>query len=71
MTSSKLMMLMILMYQKVTKEVEIGKFTIEFTDGDAEISRMDIALADSAGTDSDAWDIFDSVQLMVDGKVIS
>ena len=31
----------------------------------------DLALTDAAGADSDAWDTFDSVQLMVDGKVVA
>jgi peptidoglycan hydrolase-like protein with peptidoglycan-binding domain len=57
--------------QEGDEEVEIGMITVEFTDGDAEISRLDIALTDSEGTNSDAWDTFDSVQLMVDGDVIA
>ena len=50
------------------EEAEIGVFTVKFNDGDAEISRLDIALTKSVG---DAWDAFDSVQLMVDGKVVA
>jgi hypothetical protein len=53
------------------EEVEIGVATVEFTDGDAEISRLDIALQDSEGSDSDAWDTFDTVSLWVDGEKIA
>lgn len=50
------------------EEAEIGVFTVKFNDGDAEISRLDVALTKSVG---DAWDAFDSVQLSVDGKVVA
>lgn len=53
------------------EEVEIGMFTVEFTDGDADISRMDIMLKDAGGTSSNAWDTFESIQLTVDGKVVA
>ena len=49
------------------EEAEIGVFTVKFADGDAEISRLDVALTNNG----DAWDAFESVQLMVDGKVIA
>ena len=40
---------------------------LDFRDGDAEISRLDLAFTDSEGTDSDAWDTFDTISLWVDG----
>ena len=52
------------------EDVEIGMATVEFTDGDAEISRLDVALTDNGGSDSDAWDTFDTVSLWVDGEKI-
>lgn len=53
------------------EEAELGVITVEFTDGDAEITRLDIALQDSEGTDSDAWDTFDTVALFVDGESVA
>ncbi|MCD5382148.1 MAG: peptidoglycan-binding protein [Candidatus Pacebacteria bacterium] len=52
-------------------DVEIAEVTIEFADGDAEISRLDLAFTDSEGTDSDAWDVFESFSLWVDGDMVA
>ncbi len=53
------------------EDVEVGVITVKFTDGDAEISRLDLAFTDSEGTDSDAWDAFDTISLWVDGEKIA
>ena len=50
------------------EETEIGTITVNFADGDAEISRLDLALTKTVG---DAWDAFESVQLVVDGDVVA
>jgi len=53
------------------KDVEIAEITVQFSDGDASISRLDLALTDSSGTDSDAWDTFETVSLWVDGDMVA
>lgn len=53
------------------EEIAVAEVTVEFTDGDAEISRLDLAFTDSEGTDSDAWDVFQSFALLVDGEVVA
>ncbi len=47
----------------------IGEFEVEFTDGDASISRLDISL--DGGTSANPWDAFDTIKLMVDGKEVA
>jgi len=50
--------------------VAIGTF--EFTDGDAEISRIDVSASSSAGNDElDPWDVLETVSLWVDGEMIA
>ncbi len=51
------------------EDIEIGQVIVEFTDGDAEISRIDLAL-DGGGTNR-PWKAFDSVSLWVDGDKIA
>ena len=53
------------------EDVEIAVITVEFEDGDAEISRLDLAFTDSEGTDSDAWDVFETISLWVDGDKVA
>ncbi|MCA9362794.1 hypothetical protein KC851_00535 [Candidatus Kaiserbacteria bacterium] len=53
------------------EDVEIAVITVEFSDGDAEISRLDLAFTDSEGADSDAWDVFESFSLWVDGDKVA
>lgn len=57
--------------QEGDSEVEIAVITVEFTDGDAEISRLDLAFTDREGTDSDPWDVFESFSLWVDGEMVA
>jgi hypothetical protein len=58
-------------------DVEVGTFTIEFENGDAEISRMDIALLGDGETDTlgsprvEPWEAFETVSLWVDGDMIA
>lgn len=52
-------------------DAEIAIITVGFSDGDAEISRLDLAFTDSEGTDSDAWDTFDTISLWVDGDMVA
>ncbi len=50
------------------EDVVIGEFTVEFADGDAEISRIDVALT---ATGADAWDAFETITLWVDGDMVA
>jgi len=58
-------------------DVEVGTFTIEFENGDAEISRMDIAILGDGETDTlgsprvEPWEAFETVSLWVDGDMIA
>jgi len=54
--------------QEGNEDVEIGEFNVEFTDGDAEISRLDIALEKSG---SDPWEAFETISLWVDGDKVA
>ena len=56
-----------------SEDVEVAEFTVEFSDGDAMITRLDIALdgtANTLNTEADPWDIFGDISLMVDGDVV-
>ena len=60
--------------QEGDEDVAIGIFTVEFKDGDAEISRIDIALESAGGgtdDEQDPWDTFDTVSLWVDGDKVA
>jgi hypothetical protein len=48
-------------------EAELAEVDVEFTDGDAMITRLDIVL-DKSG--QDPWDVFGDVMLMVDGEEV-
>jgi len=52
------------------EDAPIAEITVEFTDGDAEISRLDLAFTDSEGADSDPWDVFETISIWVDGDKI-
>jgi hypothetical protein len=47
---------------------EVAEFTVEFTDGDAEISRIDVKFAQVG---ADAADTFDTISLWVDGDKVA
>ncbi len=47
----------------------VQEFQIEFNDGDAMITRLDVELDDNASND-DAWDVFGDVTLYVDGDEV-
>lgn len=52
------------------EDAPVAELTFEFTDGDAEISRIDITVA--GGTDeTDPWDVFETFQLWVDGDMVA
>lgn len=54
-----------------SEDVEVGEFTVEFSDGDAMITRLDLALVGTGNTESDPWDIFDEISLWVDGEEVA
>jgi peptidoglycan hydrolase-like protein with peptidoglycan-binding domain len=51
-------------------DAPIAEATFEFTNGDAELSRINIALTGS-GDEQDPWDVFESLSLWVDGDKIA
>lgn len=51
------------------EDAEIATFNVEFQDGDASISRIDVML--DSGDTSDAWDALESVSLWVDGDKVA
>ncbi len=55
------------------EDVQVGEFTYEFSDGDAELSRIDLALYVDGGNngDDDAWDVFQDISLWVDGDEVA
>lgn len=56
------------------EDAEIAEVTVEFADGDAEISRIDVQLLVDGETDTDTarpWDAFDTVSLWVDGDKVA
>ena len=56
-----------------SEDVQVGEFTVEFSDGDAKITRLDLALQVDAGNngDDDAFDVFQDVSLWVDGDEVA
>lgn len=48
------------------EDAELGVATLSFVDGDAKVTRLDVRLG---GADK-AWDVYEEVALMVDGKEI-
>lgn len=49
------------------EEAEIAEVTVQFADGDAEISRMDVTLDGVA----EVWDVLETVSIWVDGKMVA
>lgn len=52
------------------EDAPVAELTFEFTDGDAEISRIDVQFIGS-GDEQDPWDTFETFQLWVDGDMIA
>ncbi|HEY0964352.1 MAG TPA: peptidoglycan-binding protein [Candidatus Paceibacterota bacterium] len=53
-------------------DAAIAEVTMEATDGDIEINRLDISLVAGVGnTEKDPWDTFEEVSLFVNGKKIA
>jgi hypothetical protein len=58
--------------QEGAEDEEIATVTLEATDGDLELSRMDIALVANTGNEEiDPWDVFETISLWVDGDMIA
>jgi len=49
----------------------IAEFEVKFTEGDAMITRLDIALEQTVGSETDPWKTFNSVSLFVDGEEVA
>lgn len=53
-------------------DVPLAELTLEASDGDIEISRMDFSLVANGGnTEQDPWDVFDEVSLWVEDEKIA
>lgn len=54
------------------EDAEVAVATVEFADGDASISRIDVSFVDASTSpvDTDAWDVLDEVKLFVDGDEV-
>lgn len=56
-------------------DVVVGELTVEFTNGDAEISRIDFAILedgeDTTVGNAEPWDAFESFSLWVDGDMVA
>lgn len=52
------------------EDAPIAEMEVEFADGDASISRIDVAFIGS-GTEQDPWDTFEDVSLWVDGEEVA
>jgi peptidoglycan hydrolase-like protein with peptidoglycan-binding domain len=50
------------------EDAEVAEVTVEFENGDAEISRLDVAF-DNSGVDM--WDVLETVSLWVDGDMVA
>lgn len=53
------------------EDVPIAVFTVEFADGDASISRLDLRLNGAGNGEVDPWDVFESLSLWVDGDKVA
>lgn len=53
------------------EDVPIAVFTVEFADGDASISRLDLRLNGAGNGEEDPWDVFESLSLWVDGDKVA
>ena len=52
------------------EDAELAVVTVEFNDGDAMITRMDVSV-NTAIVGTDAWDVLDSLALFVDGDEVA
>ncbi|MEZ4195040.1 MAG: hypothetical protein R3B53_01415 [Candidatus Paceibacterota bacterium] len=52
------------------EEAPVAEFTVEFQNGDAEISRLDVEFT-ASGSEEDVWKTLEEVTLWVDGKMVA
>lgn len=58
--------------QEGAEDEVIAELKLEATDGDLEVTRMDIVLeADSLNDEQDPWEVFETLSLWVDGKKVA
>lgn len=50
------------------EDAPVAELTVEFEDGDASISRIDVSIA---STSVDSWDVLETVSLWVDGDMVA
>lgn len=53
-------------------DVAVAELAVEFENGDAEITRLDVELtADGSNDEDEPWDVFETVSLWIDGDMIA
>jgi peptidoglycan hydrolase-like protein with peptidoglycan-binding domain len=59
--------------QEGAEDAEIAVLTLEATDGDIEVDRMDLTIAavDGDNTENDPWEVFEEITLWVDGEKVA
>jgi peptidoglycan hydrolase-like protein with peptidoglycan-binding domain len=59
--------------QEGAEDAEIAVLTLEATDGDIEVDRMDLTIAavDGDNTEADPWEVFEEITLWVDGEKVA
>lgn len=53
------------------EDAPVADFEFDVEDGDVEINRIDVVFDGSASTETDAWKIFETVSIWVDGEMIA
>lgn len=58
--------------QEGAEDAEIAELTLEATDGDIEVDRMDMTITtDGDNTENDPWEVFEEITLWVDGEEVA
>lgn len=52
------------------EDAPVAEYDVEFSDGDARITRLDVTLV-ASGTEEDPWDTFEDISLWVDGEEVA
>lgn len=59
--------------QEGSEDAEIAELTLEATDGDIELDRITFVIDDGSttNTESDPWDVFETISIWVDGDMVA
>lgn len=53
------------------EDATIAEFKVKFVDGDAKITRLDLALSSSDTVENDPWNTFENLSIEVDGETVA